>query len=90
MKCAVCGKEFGNGTICQNCGTDRVTGLGSYNGYSSPSIIKTEKKSSTSYEKKPKQSINEPKITEITVAGSMVCYSCSKIIPDNSKFCPMC
>lgn len=33
MKCARCGKEFGSGTSCQNCGIDRVTGLGNYNGY---------------------------------------------------------
>ena len=32
MKCAVCGKEFGDGTNCQNCGVDRVIGLGNYSG----------------------------------------------------------
>ena len=35
MKCANCGKEFGNGVNCQNCGIDRVTGLANYSGYDS-------------------------------------------------------
>ena len=88
MKCAVCGKDFGNGTNCQNCGTDRVTGLGNYNGYSSPSKKTTKKDSSTSNGEKTNQEIvSEPKIT---VAGSMVCYSCGEIIPSESKFCPYC
>jgi len=52
MKCAVCGKEFGSGINCQNCGSDRVTGLGNYNGYSSPSKIATKKNTSTSNKKK--------------------------------------
>ncbi len=88
MKCAVCGIEFGSGTTCQNCGTDRVTGLGNYNGYSSPSIITKKENSSTSNgEKMNQETVNNSKIT---IAGSMVCYSCGEIIPDNSKFCPMC
>ena len=33
MKCAACGKEFGDGGNCQNCGVDRVTGLANYSGY---------------------------------------------------------
>ena len=33
MKCANCGKEFGNGVNCQNCGIDRVAGLANYSGY---------------------------------------------------------
>lgn len=36
MKCALCGKEFGSGVNCQNCGADRVTGLANYSGYSIP------------------------------------------------------
>ena len=36
MKCANCGKEFGSGTNCQNCGIDRVSGLANYSGYNSP------------------------------------------------------
>lgn len=35
MKCSNCGKEFGSGTNCQNCGIDRVTGLANYSGYDS-------------------------------------------------------
>lgn len=33
MKCSNCGREFGEGTHCQHCGVDRVTGLANYNGY---------------------------------------------------------
>lgn len=88
MKCSVCGKEFGTGNNCQNCGTDKVTGLGNYNGYSSPSKKTTKNIYPTSNEEKLNQkTISEPKIT---IAGSMVCYSCGEIIPDDSKFCPMC
>ena len=35
MRCSKCGKEFGSGTNCQNCGIDRVTGLANYSGYDS-------------------------------------------------------
>ncbi len=35
MKCSKCGKDFGEGTHCQNCGIDRITGLANYSGYDS-------------------------------------------------------
>ena len=33
MRCANCGKEFGNNENCQYCGVDKVRGLANYNGY---------------------------------------------------------
>jgi len=75
MKCSNCGKEFGDGIKCQNCGVDRVTGLGNYSGYENPNwnndfdssdYIKTDSTKTT------------------------VCYACKEIIPADSKFCPYC
>lgn len=84
MKCAVCGKEFGYGTNCQNCGVDRVTGLGNYNGYSSPSNGG-----------KNQGAVGEPKTTnmvcyscgEIIPSDSKFCPFCSKEL---YVICPQC
>ncbi len=77
MKCANCGKEFGNGITCQNCGTDRFTGLGNYHGYS-PSVNESvENRSRNDYYNRN---------TEV----SAVCRSCGKTVPADSAFCPYC
>jgi len=88
MKCAVCGKEFGNGANCKNCGTDRVTGLGNYRGYDAPSNSSGNVVSSSSRRENPHQTVdNEPKIVKV---NSMICHACGEIIPADSKFCPHC
>ena len=76
MKCAVCGKEFGDGTNCQNCGVDRVIGLGNYSGYDRPS---------GSYGSQYGPSNNGGYAPNTTV-----CYACNEIIPTNSIYCPAC
>lgn len=80
MKCSVCGKEFGGGAYCQNCGVDRVTGLGNYSGYEKPA-------GSYDYQGTNSSQYNSP------IGGTpntMVCYACSEIIPADSMFCPYC
>jgi valyl-tRNA synthetase len=87
MKCAVCGKEFGNGANCKNCGTDRVTGLGNYGGYTAPSNSSANVESSSRRENPHQIVDNEPKIVKVS---SMICHACGEIIPADSKFCPHC
>ena len=88
MKCSICGKEFGNGANCKNCGTDRVTGLGNYSGYDTPSNSSGKVESSSSRRENPQQIVdNEPKIVKLS---SMICHACGEIIPADSKFCPHC
>ena len=71
MECSVCHKEFGNGGYCQNCGTDRITGLANYHGF-------------------PPADNNGAGIDYYSVERTMVCYACGKVIPADSKFCPVC
>lgn len=80
MKCANCGKEFGNGATCLNCGTDRFTGLGNYHGYSSSEInsnitIETESANNNHF---------------CNTEETILCYNCNEIIPKDSIFCPFC
>ena len=75
MKCSVCGKEFGGGAKCQNCGVDRVTGLGNYSGYNNPSGSPGRDSSN---------------IGGSNASNMMVCYACGEIIPANSTYCPNC
>ena len=77
MKCAICGKEFGVGDICQNCGADKFTALGNYNGYKAPA---NGANNSTGNILPPNAIARE----------STICYACGEIIPANSKFCPFC
>ena len=88
MKCAVCGKEFGSDNHCQNCGTDRVTGLGNYSGYNAPISSVMNDEEHVSKPKPESQSIISQH--QMTAIGSIVCYACGEVIPDNSKFCPYC
>lgn len=75
MKCANCGREFGDGVNCQNCGIDRVTGLANYGGYENP-------EENYSHNSSDRDRYAPPKNT--------VCYSCGEIIPTDSQFCPIC
>jgi predicted RNA-binding Zn-ribbon protein involved in translation (DUF1610 family) len=75
MKCANCGKEFGNGVNCQNCGIDRVAGLANYSGYDSHA-------GSNSYDSSSYGGQTSPKTT--------VCYACNEIIPIGATYCPVC
>lgn len=75
MRCANCGKEFGSGTNCQNCGVDRVTGLANYSGYDGH----TRSSNPISLEK-----------TEYAANKITACYACGEIIPEGSTFCPYC
>lgn len=88
MKCAVCGKEFGNGANCKNCGTDRVTGLGNYSGYVAPVSCQTDKFSPVSLKGMDNPSVEKP--SQVLNVGSTVCYACGEIIPADSNFCPYC
>ena len=76
MKCSVCGKEFGEGVVCQNCGVDRVTGLANYSSYGTSDYHRTN---TSHYDSSFNSSPN-----------TMVCYSCGEIIPANSEYCPYC
>ncbi len=88
MKCSVCEKEFGSGTNCQNCGVDRVTGLGNYRGYNVPINDVMDDKDNFSYPEQKNHSVISQHYT--ANVGSIVCYACGEVIPDNSKFCPYC
>lgn len=74
MKCAACGKEFGDGGNCQNCGVDRVTGLANYSGYGNHS------RSSNHYTDNAKPTSNK----------TTACYACGEIIPSDAEYCPYC
>lgn len=81
MRCSCCNKEFGNGSTCQNCGMDRVTGLGQYNGYTpTPGQYNNEMSGLTEVKK----------VVNIEPQQTAVCHYCSEIIPSDSKYCPFC
>lgn len=75
MKCAVCGKEFGNGSNCKNCGTDRVTGLANYSGYDGHT-------GNVHHRSSDKMEYVSNKTT--------ACYACGEIIPIDAEYCPYC
>ena len=76
MRCSKCGKEFGEGVNCQNCGVDRVTGLANYCSYGTSDYQGSNASyNESSYSPSPK---------------TTVCYACSEIIPLGSTFCPVC
>jgi len=86
MKCSKCGQEFGDGTNCQNCGIDRVTGLANFSGYYGPEGDTMNNASSFS-QNHTYVPISQPNIVQ---EKSIVCYNCGEIIPANSKYCPHC
>lgn len=75
MKCSKCGKEFGGGANCQNCGVDRVTGLANYSGYDNG----VGNSNHSSHKK-----------TEFVPNNITACYACGEIIPADSTYCPYC
>lgn len=75
MKCSVCGKEFGEGTNCQYCGIDRVTGLANYSGYDGHTRSSNH---------------NSSEETGYAPNNITACYACGEIIPEGSTFCPYC
>lgn len=83
MKCNVCGKEFGNGANCQNCGSDLITARGNYKdgGYTIPSLPPKNEDGET-----PKTKPLTPPIAN----NSIICYNCAEVIPDDSEYCPYC
>jgi hypothetical protein len=83
MKCANCGKEFGSGTNCQNCGIDRVSGLANYSGYN-PSI------GSNTNQRHKSQQDSFSTNGGYSYSNTMICYACEEIIPANSEYCPHC
>lgn len=85
MKCTICGKEFGNGTNCQNCGIDRVQGLASYGGGFSPS---TKQGPGTRQRDDKGRFVNANKLQ--TMGNFEACFACSEIIPNDSEYCPKC
>ena len=97
MKCNVCGKEFGNGAYCQNCGSDIITARGNYTdgGYGVPS--QTPHNRISDEPSKPLQSkksdinknVSLPQNSD-NMNGSMICYNCAEVIPSDSIFCPCC
>lgn len=87
MKCSVCGKEFGAGGICQHCGTDRVTGLGSYSGYDVPKDSLSGDTFTPQGGPYRQDVFAQPQVGQ---TGSIVCYACGEIIPADSIYCPQC
>jgi RNA polymerase subunit RPABC4/transcription elongation factor Spt4 len=85
MKCAVCGKEFGTGSNCKHCGSDKFTGLGNYSGYNAPVV---NDNTQASFESAERQNLNSS--PQPDNPGSIICYACGEIIPSDSKFCPYC
>lgn len=85
MKCAVCGKEFGTGSNCKHCGSDKFTGLGNYSGYNAPVV---NDNTQVSFESAERQNLNSS--PQPDNPGSIICYACGEIIPSDSKFCPYC
>lgn len=75
MKCAKCGQEFGKGSTCINCGADRVSAFGEFQGFGNGSI--------------GSRLANNSDI-QLSAAGYTVCHHCGTPIPTGSKYCPQC
>jgi RNA polymerase subunit RPABC4/transcription elongation factor Spt4 len=84
MKCSNCGREFGEGTHCQHCGVDRVTGLANYNGYNNSGDCSGY--NSSNYGASSKATICFA-CGEIIPANSEFCPYCSKQL---YVTCPKC
>jgi predicted RNA-binding Zn-ribbon protein involved in translation (DUF1610 family) len=84
MKCAACGKEFGDGGNCQHCGVDRVTGLANYNGYNNSGD--SSGYNSSNYGASPKITVCYA-CSEIIPLNSTFCPVCGKKL---LVICPKC
>lgn len=82
MKCSSCGQEFGKGEYCTHCGVDRVTGLGHYCGYQTPtsSVPLTDTHISSATDSAHNEEGNQQSL----------CWHCGEIIPKGAKYCPFC
>lgn len=93
MKCSICKGLFGNGEYCQNCGVDKVAGLGNYTGYDAQSVdvVKNSKHNITSSPKTQfLPSAVGADVAHCVVPEYVICYHCTSAIPGESEFCPMC
>ena len=84
MRCSNCGKEFGTGTHCQNCGVDRVTGLANYNGYNNSG--NSSEYNSPNYDGSPRTTVCYA-CSEIIPLGATYCPVCGKKL---LVTCPNC
>jgi hypothetical protein len=84
MRCSNCGKEFGTGTHCQNCGVDRVTGLANYNGYNNSG--NSSEYNSPNYGGSPRTTVCYA-CSEIIPLGATYCPVCGKKL---LVTCPNC
>ena len=84
MRCSNCGKEFGTGTHCQNCGVDRVTGLANYNGYNNSG--NSSEYNSPNYDGSPRTTVCYA-CSEIIPLGVTYCPVCGKKL---LVTCPNC
>ena len=84
MRCSNCGKEFGTGTHCQNCGVDRVTGLANYNGYNNSG--NSSEYNSPNYSGSPRTTVCYA-CSEIIPIGATYCPVCGKKL---LVTCPKC
>lgn len=82
MKCSSCGQEFGKGEYCTHCGVDRVTGLGHYCGYQTPtsSVPLTDTHISSATDSARNEEGDQQSL----------CWHCGEIIPKGAKYCPFC
>ena len=85
MMCKLCGKEFGDGEICQHCGADKVSALGEFSGYSIPKKSTNAEPYSSEY-----CSSSHSVSPRIEDTPSMICWKCGEIIPNDSEYCPFC
>ena len=84
MRCSNCGKEFGTGTHCKNCGVDRVTGLANYNGYNNSG--NSSEYNSPNYGGNPRTTVCYA-CGEIIPLGATYCPVCGKKL---LVTCPNC
>lgn len=89
MECSVCHKEFGNGERCQHCGIDKFTGLAHFRGYETPSRNETIP-SIPEIVNEPSMSPETLYVSNVVEEKTMICYACGKVIPADSKYCPLC
>lgn len=86
MICKICGREFGNGSYCQNCNTDRIKALGNYNGFNVSSNDMISKQSV----EKISDKVTGMEYGNEHYQNNAICDFCGEVIPAYSLFCPAC